>query len=98
MKISGITFPADRVDRVDTTKWAGEIADEDDEVAFWLRFIDVWQRREGRPATDRMLDALAYAEARQRARCEVGEASETSEANTDVAAERDGETDSVVSH
>jgi len=89
VKISVTTFPADRADRARNPERAGEIADEDDEVAFWLRFIDLWQRREGRPATDRMRDALVYAEAKQRARCE---------ANTDVVADRSDESDSVVSH
>jgi len=66
VKTSGITGPVGRAEP------AGEVADADDEVAFWLRFIDLWQRREGRQATERMRDALAYAQARQRARCEAG--------------------------
>ena len=66
VKTSGITGPVDHAEP------AGEIADADDEVGFWLRFIDLWQRREGRPATDRMRDALAYAQARQRVRGEAG--------------------------
>jgi hypothetical protein len=42
------------------------LADPDlDEVAFWRRFIAWWEAKEGRPATPRMLDALAYAQARE---------------------------------
>lgn len=36
-----------------------------DEVAFWRRFIDWWEAKEGRPATARMREALAYAEERR---------------------------------
>lgn len=32
-----------------------------DEVEFWRRFIAWWEAKEGKPATARMRDALAYA-------------------------------------
>ena len=37
----------------------------EEEVAFWRRFIDWWEQKEGRPATQRMRDMLAYAEAKR---------------------------------
>lgn len=49
----------------------GPHPEADDEVAFWRGFIDWWQAKEGRPATARMRDALAYAEAKQQARMET---------------------------
>lgn len=36
-----------------------------DEVAFWRRFIAWWEAKEGRPATPRMWEALAHAQARR---------------------------------
>ena len=37
----------------------------DEEVAFWQGFIEWWEAKEGRPATPRMLEALAYAESKR---------------------------------
>ena len=34
----------------------------DEEVAFWRGFIAWWEAKEGKPATPRMREALAYAQ------------------------------------
>ena len=36
----------------------------EEEIAFWRDFIEWWETKEGRPATPRMREALAYAEAK----------------------------------
>ena len=37
----------------------------EEEIAFWRGFIGWWEAKEGRPATLRMREALAYAEAKR---------------------------------
>ena len=37
----------------------------EEEIAFWRGFIGWWEAKEGRPATPRMREALAYAEAKR---------------------------------
>lgn len=37
----------------------------EEEIAFWRGFIQWWETKEGKPATQRMRDALAYAEAKR---------------------------------
>ena len=39
-----------------------------EEIAFWRGFIGWWEAKEGWPATARMREALAYAEAKRELR------------------------------